>query len=429
MKNIQNLSAKFDVRKLDESDVNEVLELMKKNPLFFQHCPPMATRQSILEDMKALPPRTIYEDKYYVGYFLDGKLVAVMDLILKYPKEDTAFIGFFMMNKDFQGKGIGTEIIEECETFLRGNGYLYIRLGFAKGNPQSEAFWLKNGFRRTGVEDVQERYTVVVMGKDIFIPKVIRDFLGDEPYSRNTTGMSGSEVLIFQKYVLKIQPRTIETDNEDAIVKWLGGSIPVPEILMYHVENGTAYTLMSRLEGKMLCDEEFLTSPQRLIRLAADMLRMLWAVDVNECPLRGSRLDERLKAARFNVENHLVDLDNVEPETFGPGGFKNPEELLAWLEQNRPQEDIVLTHGDFCLPNLFVNEGKICGFIDLGKMGPADRWQDIAIVLRSLKSNFSGEYNGGKAYFQFEPYMLLDELGIEMDEEKNRYYRLLDELF
>lgn len=429
MKNIQSLSAKFDVRKLDESDVNEVLELMKKNPLFFQHCPPMATRRSILEDMKALPPRTTYEDKYYVGYFLDGKLVAVMDLILKYPNEDTAFIGFFMMNKDFQGKGIGTEIIEECETFLRGNGYLYIRLGFAKGNPQSEAFWLKNGFRRTGVEGVQERYTVVVMGKDIFIPKVIRDFLGDEPYSRNTTGMSGSEVLIFQKYVLKIQPRTIETDNEDAIVKWLGGSIPVPEILMYHVENGTAYTLMSRLEGKMLCDEEFLTSPQRLIRLAADMLRMLWAVDVNECPLRASRLDERLKAARFNVENHLVDLDNVEPETFGPGGFKNPEELLAWLEQNRPQEDIVLTHGDFCLPNLFVNEGKICGFIDLGKMGPADRWQDIAIVLRSLKSNFSGEYNGRKAYFQFEPYMLLDELGIEMDEEKNRYYKLLDELF
>ena len=32
-----------------------------------------------------------------------------------------------------------------------------------QGNPQSEAFWIKNGFSRTGVEDVQERYTVVVM--------------------------------------------------------------------------------------------------------------------------------------------------------------------------------------------------------------------------------------------------------------------------
>ena len=37
----------------------------------------------------------------------------------------------------------------------------------AKGNPQSEAFWIKNGFVRTGVEDVQERYTVVVMERQI----------------------------------------------------------------------------------------------------------------------------------------------------------------------------------------------------------------------------------------------------------------------
>lgn len=35
MKNTQSLSAQYNVRKLDESDVNEVLELTKKNPLFF----------------------------------------------------------------------------------------------------------------------------------------------------------------------------------------------------------------------------------------------------------------------------------------------------------------------------------------------------------------------------------------------------------
>ena len=48
---------------------------------------------------------------------------------------------------------------------VKEQGYQYIRLGFAKGNPQSEAFWTKNGFVRTGVEDVQENYTVVVMEK------------------------------------------------------------------------------------------------------------------------------------------------------------------------------------------------------------------------------------------------------------------------
>ena len=36
-----------------------------------------------------------------------------------------------------------------------------------QGNPQSEAFWIKKGFSRTGVEDVQEKYTVVVMERQI----------------------------------------------------------------------------------------------------------------------------------------------------------------------------------------------------------------------------------------------------------------------
>lgn len=263
----------------------------------------------------------------------------------------------------------------------------------------------------------------------IYIPEKIKDIVGNQPYTRNTVGMSDSEVLIFPKHVLKLQKRTAETDNEHDIVTWLSGRVPVPEIPEYVVENETAYTLMTRVNGKMLCEEEFLTNPEKLIKIVAEGMKLLWSVDVSECPLRTSRLEERLKAARYNVENGMVDLDNVEPETFGPNGFSNPEDLLIWLEQNRPEEDIVLTHGDFCLPNIFVDNNKVSGFIDLGKMGPADRWQDIAIALRSMEHNFSGRYNNGKAYYRFEPQMLLNELGVEMDEAKNRYYMLLDELF
>ena len=72
-----------------------------------------------------------------------------------------------MMNTVYQRKGIGTELFEACCKTLAEEKYQYIRLGFAKGNPQSEAFWIKNGFSRTGVEDVQERYTVVVMERTI----------------------------------------------------------------------------------------------------------------------------------------------------------------------------------------------------------------------------------------------------------------------
>ncbi len=263
----------------------------------------------------------------------------------------------------------------------------------------------------------------------IYIPQRIKEIIGDQEYSQDEVGMSESTVLMFPEYVLKIQKRTPETENERNMVAWLGDRLPLPQIPIYYVEDETAYTLMSRVPGKMLCEEAFMRSPESLIRAVAEGLRLLWSVDVSDCPYRVSRLDERLKAARENVESGMVDLENVEPETFGPNGFSNPEELLTWLEQNRPQEDIVLTHGDFCLPNIFADRDHISGFIDLGKMGPADRWQDLAIVLRSLDHNAAGVFNDGNPYFRFEPRMLLTQLGMEMDEEKNRYYRLLDELF
>jgi len=264
----------------------------------------------------------------------------------------------------------------------------------------------------------------------IFIPDLIKEAVGADDYVENKVGMSGATVLIYPNHVLKIQERTVETDNENHIVSWVDGHIPVPKISVYLVEkDNTAYTLMEKVKGKMLCSEEYLSNSEKLIKLVAEGIKMLWSIDVSECPYKTSRLEERLRQARYNVENGLVDMENAAPETFGENGFSNPVELLTWLEKNCPQEDIVLTHGDFCLPNIFIDNDRISGFIDLGKMGPADRWQDVAIALRSLEDNLSGQYSGGKPYVKFEPQMLLNELGIKMDEEKNRYYMLLDELF
>ncbi len=262
-----------------------------------------------------------------------------------------------------------------------------------------------------------------------YIPEKIKDIVGNRSYELDNIGMSNSKVYIYDDYVLKIQKHTEETDNEAAMAEWLAGHIPVPKLLAYCVEGEKAYTLMSRVPGKMLCDEEYLMQAEVLLDIVAESLQMLWRVDINGGPAQGSLLEERLRKARYNVEHHLVDMENVEPETFGAGGFTNPKELLNWLENNKPQEKLVLTHGDFCLPNIFAMEDKVNGFIDLGKMGPADPWQDIAIVLRSLKHNLGGYHHGGKAFCEFRAEQLLSRLGIEMDEKKMRYYTLLDELF
>ena len=92
------------------------------NPIFYKYCPPCVTLESIREDMKVLPPGKSGEDKFYVGFFDGSMLTAVMDLILKYPNDETAFIGLFMVDSASQGKGTGTAIIEECLCFFETAG-------------------------------------------------------------------------------------------------------------------------------------------------------------------------------------------------------------------------------------------------------------------------------------------------------------------
>ena len=55
---------------------------------------------------------------------------------------------------------------------------------------------------------------------------------------------------------------------------------------------------------------------------------------------------------------------------------------------NQPKEELVFTHGDYCLPNSFIKDNKTVGFIDLGNAGIADKWQDLALCIRSLEHNF-----------------------------------------
>lgn len=140
----------YQVRKLNEKDVDLIYELCSSNPQFYEYHPPFVTRESILKDMKALPPGKDYTDKYFVGFWDGELLIAIMDLILGYPRDKTAYIGLFMVDGGCQGRGVGRGIIEEAAVQLAAEGFTCIRLAIDEGNPQSEAFWSKNGFSRTG---------------------------------------------------------------------------------------------------------------------------------------------------------------------------------------------------------------------------------------------------------------------------------------
>lgn len=164
---LRKLSSKYEVRALEDRDVDLIYQISIGNPVFYKYCPPFVTKESIRNDMSALPPNKSKEDKFYIGFFRQEELIAILDLIVKYPDDETAYIGLYMMNREYQGKGIGSELLEGCAVYLKNAGFRYMQLAYAKGNMQSESFWVKNGFVKTGQETVQEGYTAVSMQREL----------------------------------------------------------------------------------------------------------------------------------------------------------------------------------------------------------------------------------------------------------------------
>lgn len=112
-----------------------------------------------------------------------------------------------------------------------------------------------------------------------------------------------------------------------------------------------------------------------------------------------------------------MDETDFDPERIG----RTATQVLDSLYQERPQtEDIVVTHGDACLPNAIFNNDDFSGFVDCGRCGCADRYQDLALAHRSIERNFGSSLA--------EDFLRAYGLG-NVDKKRLSYYRLLDEFF
>lgn len=260
------------------------------------------------------------------------------------------------------------------------------------------------------------------------IPQSIANKINSFTWSIDDIGMSDSTVLLFEEMVLKIEKISRSSNYERILLEWLADKLPVPKIIEAETKDGYSFLLMSKLPGEMSCSDNNLQNIESTVKALAKGLKMLWQIDIKDCPYSNA-VSEKIIQAKHNIENNQVDIDDFNPETFTTEGFKDVPDLLSHLDQNRPDEDLVFSHGDFCLPNIFVSGCETIGFLDWGNGGIADRWQDIALCVRSLRHNCTedGIY-GEDEYLQYKA-LLFKELGIEPDEDKIRYFILLDELF
>lgn len=196
---------------------------------------------------------------------------------------------------------------------------------------------------------------------------------------------------------------------------WAATWLPVPRVLGFRSDGEHAWLLTSGLGGVTAIDEEVRADPAILVARLADGLRRFHALPVKDCPF-SNRLDVAMPAARARLAGGLID----PAQDFHPEHRElSAEAALDRLEQLRPdREDLVVCHGDYCLPNVLISDGLVSGYLDIGGAGVADRWWDLAIATWSVTWNLGPGWEDA----------FLDAYGIGRDPAKVSFYRLLYDL-
>lgn len=254
------------------------------------------------------------------------------------------------------------------------------------------------------------------------IPKKWRDQHPHALIEQQTIGESRADVFRLRlddntDLFLKSEPvdELGELADEIERLRWLRQmNLPAPVVIDEVTEDQRHWLLMTAVPGQDLASASELSAAQ-IIDILATALRTLHQVPVALCPFDHS-LKVRIPRAQENIRAGLVDGSDFDDERLG----QSAEEVFAELLATQPTtHDRVVTHGDAYLPNFMAADGRFSGFIDCARLGVSDRHQDLALAAQSIEREL------GQAWVKpfFERY------GVEPDEQRMKFYCLLDEFF
>jgi kanamycin kinase len=207
----------------------------------------------------------------------------------------------------------------------------------------------------------------------------------------------------------------IDLMAEVARLIWASRFVCVPRVLEHGTDEHGAWFVSTPIHGESAVSDRWKAEPARAVAAIGYGLRVLHeALPVNDCPFsweatarvadaRALALGGKLDRAQWNVEHPRLSL----------------EEALKAAADPPPVDRLVVCHGDACSPNtLLTADGQVAGHVDLGSLGVADRWADLAIA------TWSTEWNYGRGWEE----LVLESYGIGPDRERTAYYRLLWDL-
>jgi kanamycin kinase len=202
---------------------------------------------------------------------------------------------------------------------------------------------------------------------------------------------------------------------EAARMTWARQFHPVPQVLGHGADVTGSWLVTAALPGDNAVSARWLSDPAAAVTAIGAGLRALHeALPAATCPFSWGAAERVADACRQQAAGSL-----------DPSGWHAcHQELSVTVALERaaaiPAVDkLVVCHGDACAPNTLLSaDGRWSGHVDLGLLGVADRWADLAVATWSAEWNYGPGWEG----------LLLDSYGISPDPERTRYYRLLWDL-
>lgn len=144
------------------------------------------------------------------------------------------------------------------------------------------------------------------------------------------------------------------------------------EVLSYE-SIGKDWLLTRRIAGEDCTFPAYLEDPKRLCDTIASLLRQLHETSFSGCPVQ-NRNEIYLSSAQQNHCRGIFEADLFPPQwcpNDAHSAWKTVEAYGKYLKTD------ALLHGDYCLPNVMLDNWRFTGFLDLGKAGAGDRHFDI----------------------------------------------------
>jgi streptomycin 3"-kinase len=216
-------------------------------------------------------------------------------------------------------------------------------------------------------------------------------------------------------------------DGERRRTQWLAAAgLGSPAVLDWTISDNGACLVTSALPGTPA--SELSTSKLNAAWSSiARQVKALHDIPVGDCPF------ERGLSMMFDRAADVVARGAVNPDFLDPD-HQNvpPATLLANLQTELPERlaqesyDLVVCHGDACLPNFMVDPDTLrcTGLIDLGRLGAADRYVDLALLLGNARESWTCAEDAQAAHAR-----LFDIHAIpQPDQERLDFYLRLDPL-